>query len=198
MKMPTGYTMEINEGKKFTRNDFIMRCARAFGALVEMRDLPMDAPIPEFQPSTYAIENLERATKELKRIELLTNDKARAELEAEHQKELLSRKIAFNKNIELLEKYTKLIAEIETWNPPTHEHVELKSFCIKQLNDSIEWDCRTALDPFAAPEKPSLEMWIGKKMDFYNREIEYYEKDHRESVKRANGRNEWVKKYRLH
>ena len=50
--MPTGYTAKIADGQTF--EEFILSCARAFGALVEMRDEPADAPIPEeFKPSAY-------------------------------------------------------------------------------------------------------------------------------------------------
>ena len=34
--MPTGYTYKIGEGASF--KEFVMACARAFGACVEMRD----------------------------------------------------------------------------------------------------------------------------------------------------------------
>lgn len=36
--MPTGYTASVQEGKVTEFRDFAMECARAFGALVMMRD----------------------------------------------------------------------------------------------------------------------------------------------------------------
>jgi len=36
--MPTGYTADLNDGKQVTFQEFTMKCARAFGALIEMRD----------------------------------------------------------------------------------------------------------------------------------------------------------------
>lgn len=62
--MPTGYTAAIADGISFT--NYAMGCARAFGALIEMRDEPSDAPIPEeFKPSTYHLEELQKAQKKL-------------------------------------------------------------------------------------------------------------------------------------
>ena len=37
--MPTGYTHELHEGEEISFEKFVMSCARAFGALVLMRDV---------------------------------------------------------------------------------------------------------------------------------------------------------------
>ena len=62
--MPTGYTAPIYEGEEnFTFKKFAMRCARNFGALIEMRGEPLDAEIDFdkcFQPSDYYKKALER------------------------------------------------------------------------------------------------------------------------------------------
>ena len=52
--MPIGYTSKLHDGDQ-PFNEFIMSCARAFGALVTMRDDPNDAPIPEFEVSEYSV-----------------------------------------------------------------------------------------------------------------------------------------------
>lgn len=55
--MPTGLTNPIYEGREnFTFEDFAMRCARNFGAFVDLRDEPLDMEIDidkHFQPSGY-------------------------------------------------------------------------------------------------------------------------------------------------
>jgi hypothetical protein len=68
--MPTGYTAAIKDGISFQQ--FAMACARAFGALVMMRDEPSSAPIPDFQPSNFHVEHLELARAELARLQALT------------------------------------------------------------------------------------------------------------------------------
>lgn len=45
--MPTGYTYPVCEGKITEFPDFALSCARAFGALISMREEPMDAPLPD-------------------------------------------------------------------------------------------------------------------------------------------------------
>ena len=66
--MPTGYTAKLMEqGQTFP--EFIMSCARAFGALIMMRDDPANAPIPEkFEPSDYHVRALKKAYVEQTRL----------------------------------------------------------------------------------------------------------------------------------
>ena len=45
--MPTGYTADIQDGKITTLREYALSCARAFGALIMMRDDPHDAPIAD-------------------------------------------------------------------------------------------------------------------------------------------------------
>lgn len=62
--MPTGYTADLTLDTPFER--FAMRCARAMGACVMMRDDPMDAPIPDkWEPDDYYRKRLEDAKAKL-------------------------------------------------------------------------------------------------------------------------------------
>src|SRR5688572_14375055 len=63
--MPTGYTSTLMEkGQSFP--EFTMLCARAFGALIEMRDESLDATIPEkFEPSDYYTDRIAALKAEL-------------------------------------------------------------------------------------------------------------------------------------
>ena len=64
--MPTGYTADVMDGKVTDFKLFAMQCARAFGALVIMRDEPLNAEIPdEFSPSNYHFQELEQARERL-------------------------------------------------------------------------------------------------------------------------------------
>jgi len=39
--MPSGFTSDIYDGKKITFKDFTLKCARAFGACIHLRDDPI-------------------------------------------------------------------------------------------------------------------------------------------------------------
>jgi hypothetical protein len=45
--MPTGYTCIIEDKPDVTFAEYVWRCARAFGALLSMREDSLDAPIPD-------------------------------------------------------------------------------------------------------------------------------------------------------
>lgn len=74
--MPSGYTSDIYEGKDISGKDFILKCARAFGATIMMRDEPLDKEIPVFEPSTYYIEVLEKAKNELEKYKKMSTEEA--------------------------------------------------------------------------------------------------------------------------
>lgn len=61
--MPTGYTAAVCDGKITEFPAFALQCARAFGALITMRDDAMNAPIPEeIKPDTsYYDKNISEA-----------------------------------------------------------------------------------------------------------------------------------------
>ena len=71
--MPTGYTADVGDGKVVEFSEFVMQCARAFGALITMRDDPHDAPIPdEFSPDAYHQKALASAEERLREVEART------------------------------------------------------------------------------------------------------------------------------
>lgn len=71
--MATGYTYELIDKPETTFEAFALRCSRAFGALIEMREESADAPIPtEIKPSTYHLDALRKAEAEARRFETMT------------------------------------------------------------------------------------------------------------------------------
>src|SRR6185437_5714856 len=91
--MPTGYTYPVTDGKITQFNDFAMSCARAFGALISMRDDPRDAPIlDEIKPDTkYYDDRIAADTKRIDEIQAMTlADADTAALEA-HREAMASR-----------------------------------------------------------------------------------------------------------
>lgn len=66
--MPTGYTSGIDDGTISDLKGYALVCARAFGVLADMRDLPLDAPLSAtISASSYhadALAELNRAKQE--------------------------------------------------------------------------------------------------------------------------------------
>jgi len=63
--MPTAYTSFVADNENFTFPEFAMLCAREFGALISMRDEPLDTPVPErFEPDDFYRKQYEAAKAE--------------------------------------------------------------------------------------------------------------------------------------
>lgn len=141
--MPTGYTADLYDGKDVSFEDFTLNCARAFGALVSLRDEP-DAEIPdEFKVDEFYVKKFEKAEEELEKAKQMTDEDFAAEAEETfaERKELLLRMIEEKK--EIRKRYENMLEQVKQWVPPTEDHIELKNFMMSQLEDSIQADGST-------------------------------------------------------
>lgn len=192
--MPTGYTAGVQDGTITTFPEFAMQCARAFGALVTMRDDPLDAEIPEsFEPQArYYDERIAQAHADLERLYAMTDgDKVHAAA------------AAWNKHVAGIEewnarcqqeraRYEHMLAQARAWQPPTSNHVELKEFMIQQLEQSIDFDCRER----SLGERPRPAMWWLDQVKKAKRDIAYYTEEREKEIQRARERTAWVRHLR--
>lgn len=191
--MPTGYTCSVVDGKITEFPDFALSCARAFGALIMMRDDPMDAPIPEeFEPSTkYYDERLAADKKRLGEIQAMTNADADTSALEAHRTAMASRsKYLADREIEA-GRLNAMLAKVRAWTAPTPDHVEMKKFMIDQLTISLPGDY--------APSIPALldgPTWRQQEIDRLADSIVYSQKEITKEVERARNRTEWVKALR--
>jgi len=189
--MPTGYTDKIKDGITFEQ--FIMSCARAFGALIEMRDDPTDAKIPdEFKPSDYYIKELEKANAELVNFTHLSKLEIQEKANEEYKQAMIEYRRRKQENIDLFNAYNSMLVQVENWNPPSSDHIELKNFMISQIRESIKFDC---YEP-DMPAPKTGETWAVEKLESIVWDIEYYTKENEEEIERINGRNKWVRQLR--
>jgi len=191
--MPTGYTAKIADGMTF--KEFALGCARAFGALIEMRDDPMDAPIPDkFEPSTWNREQLTKAQEWLTALDAMDLAQAQKSADIEFDKE----QSAYLKRCEerrvLRSKYEDMLNAAKSWQPPTPEHQGLQDFMIEQINRSIDGDC--AEYPELAPKKLTGREWLDAQITQARWDIDYHTKKNEEEIARTNGRTEWVAQLR--
>lgn len=193
--MPTGYTSKIYDGDEQTGKEFLMTCARAFGATIEMRDMSLDAKIPEeFKPSTYHQEQITKAREELLKYTEMTIEEASKFADLEYNQKLKDDKKYNDKKLALRDRYQNTLGEVLNWEPPTSEHEGLKKFAIEQLQESIKWDC--TIYPHEEHVKETPQEYIERKMSDSLRNIEYHQKEWDKEVKRTNERNLWIKQLR--
>lgn len=193
--MPTGYTATLME-KGQTFETFVMTCARAFGALINMRDDPLNAPIPKkFEPSKHYVDSLAAAQQEAGRLarfskvrQLDFGAKKRTE-RIKQTKGWIAKETLENKRID------GMVAKVTGWMPPTTEHEELKTFMLQQLKISRNSVGYNMLELAKAKDRTA--------MDYYQlalgeaeRNITYYEEQLQKEIERAGTRTEWVAQLR--
>jgi len=193
--MPTGYTAAIADGISF--NDFIMKCARAMGACIMMRDESVDAEIPQkFEPSDYHKKALETTSLELKSLDGMTKKKATELAGQDYKKEVADIQKAIEKKNELKIKYKVMLIQIRGWNPPTPDHVGLKDFMIQQIESSIDYDCDNTFWLKRKPVLLSPQEWIGKKRTALLKNLDYHNEQNLQEIERTESRTAWVKALR--
>lgn len=189
--MPTGYTADVQSGKVIKFADFAMQCARAFGALVTMRDEPTGAQIPErFVPSKYNKERLAEAKKQLTALERMSP----SEIETARDQEFADAMAYFEKRekerIEQKERYEAMLAQVRAWMPPSTDHADMKKFMEEQLIDSIDFDCG---HPLGQPEKMTAKAWHEEALRKARWNVEYHSKEWAQEQERVAKRNEWLR-----
>lgn len=191
--MPTGYTYPVVDGKITEFSDFALSCARAFGALISMREEPADAPIPEeFAPATeYYDKRIEAGKARLAEVLVMTTAESDAAALAEHEKAVAGRdRYLAEKEIEA-GRVRSMIAKVETWEPPSPDHAEMKQFMLEQLSISLPGDYVPSV-----PERVDGAAWRSALISQLDKQITRDKDDRTKEVERAAGRTEWVKKLR--
>jgi len=192
--MPTGYTAIIEEGCTF--EDYILRCARGMGALITMRDMPMDAPIPDvFEPSPFYKDELEKAKKEYEALCSMTVPEIERAAIAQYQNRKKGAEEGLAKEDEINKRYERIRAEVEAWVPPTPDHDGLKRFMLEQ----IDLCTRNKMSSYYAQrlmelreEKVDAQKWFeARKKDLLD-SVERYARKWEEEKERCAERTKWV------
>lgn len=192
--MPTGYTADLMDGKIVNFNQFALQCARAFGALIEMRDERHDAPIPdEFKPNDCNQKRLEEARQRNVELQNMTVEQVQTACSKDYEESCASRdrykrdEKLQNDRLEAMEK------QVLAWQPPSANHVEMKKFMLDQIriskHDSSYYDR-------AAVKKLEPKEWLQAQLEKTQEDIGYHAAEHEKEIERTKGRNLWIKQLR--
>lgn len=189
--MPTGYAACVEDGTVTEFPDFAMRCARAFGALIEMRGDPLDAPIPEkVKSDSYYAGRLADERRRLSQLQAMSAADISAAYEDDFLKDTQMRKQWGRERAEQDARYDAMLAKVNAWTPPTTEHVELKKFMAEQIRISrSDWE-------ITMPVREDPALWHEEKIAACSRSIEDCKEEVRKEVERSSERNEWVRRLR--
>lgn len=190
--MPTGYTAAVVDGKITEFPDFAMQCARAFGALIMMRDDPSDAPIPdEFKPTSYYVDRLSESRERLAWLNGLTPDQAQDEAEKSYEEARLQAQKYDDQNALEDRRLEAMLEKVRAWTPPSAQHVEMKSFMIEQINISKHGDYRSQV-----PKAYTGPAWLAFEIEKARAELARSAAENEKEIQRARERTEWVRQLR--
>lgn len=191
--MPTGYTEKLmREGQTF--QEFVLTCARAFGALIDMRDNPSDAPIPDkIEPSKYYTDKIKEASD---KFEILYRMKdAEKEAYGQQQKDAILKTLNNNLVINEMEneRLQGMRLLVQSWIPPTQKHIQLKEFMLRQIDISInKTDYYYKL--IEEYEKLTPASFYIKNLSECKRSIDSYKKENKKEIKMAQSKTKWIQK----
>jgi hypothetical protein len=190
--MPTGYTADVQDGKITDFPTFALLCARAFGALVTMRDDPLGAPVPEeFQPSQHYAERARAERDRLDGLLAMTPDEIEVARNVAEEKRAAAWAEANTRATASAARYEAMLAAAEAWEPPSEDHTELKAFMIQQLKESIRFDCGP-MTWGAEPLPPPAE-WHAKEIKAAADALVWNVREQHEENERVATRNAWVR-----
>lgn len=191
--MPTGYTADVVSGKATDFDRFALTCARAFGALIMMRDESWDTAIPEqFEPSDYNQKRLEEAKEENLKLQKMSTEEVEQACEESYQKQASEREKYIAVQTLENERLEAMAEHVKRWIPRSANHAEMKKFMLDQWNISKhDWShYKTPIKKLTASE------WLRERLETVQREIGYHAAEHEKEVERTNARNLWVKQLR--
>ena len=172
-----------------------MQCARAFGALITMRDDSFDAPIPdEFQPSDYNLKRLEESREKLLELQKMSQEEVERQCVDDYSQAVLERKKY--KTIQTLEnnRLESMAARVRDWVPPSANHSEMKSFMLDQIR--ISKHDIDSIDRYSPIKKLTPKEWYDDQLKNVQKDIGYHAAAHEKEVERTKGRTLWIKQLR--
>lgn len=190
--MPSGYTAPVMEGKITTLAEFAMCCARAFGACISMRDDDSNAPIPErFEPDTkYHDAAISAALAAIGEIEVLSLDECAQRAADEFRIETERRAQRKTERAQVRARYEAMLKQLGAWSPPS-DIAELKGFMIKQIVDSMQWDCDER-DYSPALVAMTGDQWRQTTLAKLRSDVDYHTAEREKEISRTEDRNKWL------
>lgn len=193
--MPTGYTAKLME-KGQTFPEFVLLCARAFGATILMRDDPMDKPIPEaFKPSDYNEKALRAAKAELDRLDSMGGNERIAFGEAQRKADIQQNRDWLTRERNENERLTAMRVQVQAWEPPSPEHVSLKNFMLEQIDMSVN-STDYIEKAIVEAEAKSPAAYYAAAVAKAARDVEYHIEEQAKEVERTESRNRWIRQLR--
>jgi hypothetical protein len=190
--MPTGYTANVAEGQSF--EDFVLGCARAFGACIMQRDDPMSDKPALQESSRYHRDRLIEAQVQLDEYLSMTEQEQLDYGQQAKEEAIYRAEESIAKNNALAAKYDDMLDQVRAWKLPSAGHIELKQFMINQLTESKDFDCNNCynFEKLEEAKRNSPQHFYQKMLDSIAWNIKYHSENAVKEVERTEGRNRWI------
>lgn len=189
---PTGYTAAIEDHDGCTFEEYVWSCARAFGALVHMRDDSHDAAIVPRKVEDYYPKRIEALRTELAELEACSNEDIEARQSAAIATAEAAAIVAKREREVSRERYQQMRSRVADWEPPTPEHVELKKFMLQQIDLCLP-DFEERDRPYErVPARMSPSAYRAQCIANVTSSLAYAEKNLGEERERVGKSNKWV------
>lgn len=190
--MPTGYTSNIGNDQTF--EDFLLGCARAFGACLHQRD-DASGEKPKLRTvDDHYNERILEAAAELGAF--VTMNRQQRETTGQELKDeaIEHAQKRFNEKVLLKNKYDAMLQQVYQWNPPTQDHANLKQFMIDQINESVKFDCDMtyALKDLQDTQSKTPEHYHADRVKALEWDVKYYTEESEKEAKRVEEANRWI------
>jgi hypothetical protein len=186
--MPTGYTIKLYEGKPQTVQEFILTCARAFGATIEQRDDPLDVPPRPREVRTECHDKaLSDATWTLETAPMWTDEEASKLAHDVHSKSFNAWLESSAEQLARRRRYEAMLQEVDLWTP-VEDLQKLKEFMLEQLRESIKFDC----SPYDPPVAMTGVEYRQHVIDRAKRDMAYHTKERKAEMERVEWANRWI------
>lgn len=190
--MPTGYTAAVKDGEITELSDFAMRCARAFGAYVMVRDAGLNTEVPDhFEPDEYYLKRYEEDKQKLEDFKSMSDKELREQWNREHEESVEFFHKRKRDEQRDRDRYKNMLEQVLEWEPPTEDHVSLKRFMVDQLNESIRFDCSYYQDK-QPPVQQSFENWKEMMLGIYEDDVQRSKEGWEKEQERVSSRNQWI------
>ena len=185
--MPTGYTACIESDASF--KEFVFRCARAFGACMDMRDDdPSIPPHTTVKASPYHYQSLQRDKKRLAMLQKMPLSVAKVKARKDYQeKAKRAAQYALNQR-DLKAKYDKMAEQVRAWKTPASLG-NLKEFMLKQIEESVRFDIS---DSDNIPVEKSAKEWKKDQIASAKWDVAYHQKHWKQEQDRIKKTNKWL------
>ena len=193
--MPSYYTADICNEKDISFQEFALKCARAFGAFVHMRDEPLNTTLSRPTLSDYHTNEIKNIENEFALFLKSSTEQRKKMFEIEMKKEEAYYLREIEKEKQIKNKYLALINDVKAYKPQSKELKEFKNFMFDQLIDSMKYDCSNEdwyNKSIQSVKEETFETWEEEQMNLYNSKLAYQKealKKEKESIELT---NKWI------